>query len=108
MTVIHNLIFSSRRPWRSALIATTGLCLFAVVATMLWNSGYPEWAFVSAFMAIWILIALIWSNDDHNEESGLILARIVDHNFEALYERVQELELALGDAEQLVDQAGRK
>ena len=85
----------TRRPWRNGLIATTGLSLFTVIATLLWRSGHAEWAFVLIFVAIWLLISVIWSNDDFNEESGTILAHIVDRNFSQMHERLEHLEQEL-------------
>ena len=86
-----------KQPWRDSLIATTGLSVFTVAASMLWNSGHPEWAFALAFLAVWMLVAISWSNIDFTEESGSILARIVDHNFTHLHERIEELEQELAE-----------
>jgi hypothetical protein len=88
-------IFNTRHPWRNGLIATTGLSLFAVMASLLWSAGHPEWAFVLLFVAVWLLTSLFWSNDEFNEESGSILARIVDHNFSQMHERLEQLEQEL-------------
>ena len=85
-------VFNRKRPWRDALIATTGLSVFILASTMLWSSGRPEWAFALAFVAIWLLISISWSNIDFTEESGSILARIVDHNFQQMHERIEQLE----------------
>jgi hypothetical protein len=85
-------VFNRKQPWRDALIATTGLSVFILASTMLWNSGHPEWAFALAFVAIWLLISISWSNIDFTEESGSILARIVDHNFHQMNERIEQLE----------------
>lgn len=87
------------RPWKNGLLAATCLCLLAVFASSLWHAGYPQWAIIVGFVSLWVLIALIWSNDDHNEESGLILAHIMDENFEQLHERVSALEDKLGKPE---------
>jgi len=87
--------FNRKQPWRDALIATTGLSIFILAATMLWSSGHPEWAFALAFVAIWLLISISWSNIDFTEESGSILARIVDHNFQQMHERMEQLETEL-------------
>lgn len=84
-----------KQPWRDALIATTGLSVFTVACTLLWNSGHPEWAFALAFVAVWALIFISWSNIDFTEESGSILARIVDQNFEQMNERIAQLEQEL-------------
>ena len=85
-------IFERKQPWRDALIATTGLSVFILASTMLWSSGHPEWAFALAFVAIWLLISISWSNIDFTEESGSILARIVDHNFHQMNDRIEQLE----------------
>ena len=88
-------IFKRKQPWRNALLATTMLSLFLVLSSLLWSSGYQEWAFLLAFAAIWVLISLSWSNVDFTEESSSILARIVDHNFEEMHVRIEELEQEL-------------
>ena len=85
-------VFNRKQPWRDALIATTGLSVFILASTLLWNSGHPEWAFALAFFAIWLLISISWSNIDFTEESGSILARIMDHNFHQMNERIEQLE----------------
>ena len=87
--------FKRKQPWRDALIATTGLSVFILASSLLWKSGYQEWAFVLAFVAIWLLISISWSNIDFTEESGSILARIVDHNFDQMHERMEQLEQEL-------------
>ena len=81
-----------RRPWRCSLIATTGLTLFLFVAARLWTVGLAEWAFVLAFLAVWILLSALWSNDEFIEESNQVLAEIVDHNFDNIAERIKKLE----------------
>ena len=90
--------FKRKQPWRDALIATTGLSVFILASSLLWKSGYQEWAFVLAFVAIWLLISISWSNIDFTEESGSILAGIVDHNFHQLHERIEQLEQELASA----------
>jgi len=85
-------VFNRKQPWRDALIETTGLSVFILASTMLWSSGHPEWAFALAFVAIWLLLSISWSNIDFTEESGSILARIVDHNFHQMNERIEQLE----------------
>ena len=85
-------VFNRKQPWRDALIATTGLSVFILASTLLWNSGHPEWAFALAFVAVWLLISISWSNIDFTEESGSILAGIVDHNFHQMNERIEQLE----------------
>lgn len=56
-----NELFKKERPWRNALIATTGLSIFFMVATLLWTSGNPEWAFLLGFLAI--LTAVVHSKE---------------------------------------------
>lgn len=88
-------LLNTSYPWRNGLIATTGLSLFAVLASLSWSAGHAEWAFVLVFVAIWLLISVFWSNDEFNEESGSILARIVDQNFSQMHERLEQLEQEL-------------
>ncbi len=88
-------LLNTRHPWRNGLIVTTVLSLFTVLASILWDAGHAEWAFVLAFLTIWLLTSLFWSNDEFNEESGSILARIVDHNFDQMHERMEQLEQEL-------------
>jgi hypothetical protein len=91
------MVFKRKQPWRDALIATTGLSLFVLAATLLWQTGYRQWAFVSIFVAVWMLLSISWSNLDFTEKSGTLLAEITDHNFQVLYERVEKLEKTLED-----------
>ena len=81
-----------RHPWRDALIATTGLSVFVLAATMLWNSGHQEWAFALSFVSVWVLISISWSNVEFTEETGVLLARIMDQNFDEMHNRVRQLE----------------
>ena len=85
-------IFKRKQPWRDALIVTTGFSVFILASSVLWNSGHQEWAFALAFFATWLLISISWSIVDFTEESGSILARIVDHNFHQMSERIEQLE----------------
>lgn len=85
-------IYKRKQPWRDALIATTGLSVFILAATLLWNSGYPEWAFALSFLSVWVLISISWSNIDFTEQSGTILARIMDKNFLQMHDRIEQLE----------------
>jgi hypothetical protein len=84
--------YQANRPWRNALVATTALSVIFAVSSVLWNSGHPEWAFLLFFLAIWTLISVSWSNIRFAEESGSILAGIVDRNFVHLYAKVERLE----------------
>ena len=81
--------------WKSGLLATSSMAAAVFAAKLLWLQGYPEWAFLLAFTAVWVLISVSWSNIDYAEESGCILARIVDHNFDHVYERLEQLEREL-------------
>lgn len=83
-------------PWQSALLATCGLSAIFVATNALWQAGYPQWGFLLAFCAVWALISISWSNVDYTEESGLILADIVDHNLKHLHDRIHELEHEIG------------
>lgn len=89
---MKNWKFSKTAPWQSALLATCGLSAMFVATSILWQSGYPQWGFLLAFAAVWAVISISWSNIDYTEESGSILAGIVDHNFRQLHERIEELE----------------
>ncbi|MBT8051715.1 MAG: hypothetical protein HKO85_10645 [Xanthomonadales bacterium] len=83
------------RAWRESLLATAGLAAAIFAATLLWQFGHPQWAFALSFAAAWALIAAVLSSVQFTEQSGLILAHIVDSNFEDLHERVVALEAAL-------------
>jgi hypothetical protein len=84
-----------KRSWRNALIATTSLSGLAILADLLWTAGRPEWAFAVAFLGVWTLISVSWSNVDFNEESSLMMAEIVDSNFCDLHKRLEGLEQEL-------------
>jgi hypothetical protein len=98
-------IFKQKQPWRDALIATTGLSVFVLAATLLWKSRYPEWAFALSFVSIWVLISISWSYIDFTEQSGSILAGIMDHNFDKMHSRVEQLEAELFALRQNPDSA---
>lgn len=95
-------MYKRKQPWRDALIATTGLSVFILAATLLWGSGYPEWAFALSFLSIWVLISISWSNIDFTEQSGTILARIMDKNFRQVHDRIEQLEKELSRVKGLV------
>lgn len=95
-----NMDLISKLPWRNGLIATTGLSLFAFFASILWSAGHADWAFVVVFIGLWLLISLVWSSDHFNEESSTVLAGIMDHNFEQMHERIEQLEKVLEMSEQ--------
>ncbi|MEE4216981.1 MAG: hypothetical protein V2I48_05180 [Xanthomonadales bacterium] len=82
-------------PWQNGLLATSALAAVFFSSTLLWQQGHPEWAFLLAFSATWTLISISWSNVDYTEQSGSILARIVDHNFNQVHERLEQLEREL-------------
>ena len=96
------------RPWRNALMATTGLAVFFILASSLWQSGYPEWAFLLFFLAVWVLISISWSNIDFTEQSGTILARIVDKNFLQMHSRIEQLEEEIFQLKGLLPAAERE
>ena len=84
-------------PWQSALLATTWLAVFFVFSSILWRSGHAEWAFLLCFLAVWVLLSVSWSNVSYAEETGSILASIVDRNFEDVYEKIDHLEHELAE-----------
>jgi hypothetical protein len=79
-------------PWQRSLLATCALSAAFVAASLLWQSGSAHWAFVVAFATVWVTLSLTWSDVDYTEKSGVMLAQIVDHNFDRLHGRMQELE----------------
>ena len=79
-------------PWQRSLLATCALSAAFVAASLLWQSGNTHWAFVVAFTTVWVTLSLTWSDVDYTEESGVMLAQIVDHNFDRVHGRMQELE----------------
>jgi hypothetical protein len=95
--LIELRIFKRKQPWRDALIATTGLSVFLMAASMLWSSGHQEWAFVVMFTAVWTLLSISWSNIDFTEKSGAILANVMDHNFNRIHEQIEQLEKDLAE-----------
>lgn len=82
-------------PWQSGLLATSALAAALFASSLLWQQGLPEWAFLLAFAAVWALLSIAWANADYTEQSGTILARIVDHNFDRMHERLEYLESEL-------------
>jgi hypothetical protein len=84
-----------RNSWRIGLIIATGLNALAFASSLLWQAGQAEWGFALLFGTSWVLISLLLSNDDFNEESDAILARILDENVEHLRGRIEHLEQAL-------------
>ena len=78
--------------WQSSLLATSGLAAALFAASQLWQQGLAEWGFLLGFAAVWALVALSWSSVAFTERSGILLARIMDRNFEQMHERIVELE----------------
>lgn len=95
-------VYKRKQPWRDALIATTGLSVFVLAATLLWGAGYPEWAFALTFLGVWALVSISWSNIDFTEQSGAVLARIVDKNFLQMHDRIDRIEEKLSRLENLL------
>lgn len=81
--------------WQRSLLATSGLAAAFFAASQLWQQGLAEWGFLLGFAAVWALVALSWSSVAFTERSGVLLARIMDRNFEQMHERVVELEQEL-------------
>ena len=81
--------------WQNSLLATSGLAAALFAASLLWQQGLAEWGFLLGFAAVWTLVALSWSNTAFTERSGVLLAHIMDRNFEQMHERVVELEQEL-------------
>jgi hypothetical protein len=82
-------------PWQRSLLATSALSAAFVGASLLWQGGHPEWAFLLAFATVWVTLSISWSDLHFTEQSGVMLAQIVDHNFEHLHDRLAELEREL-------------
>jgi len=92
-----------QHPWRSGLIVATMLSVLFFLASLLWQAGYAQWGFVLLFGALWLFAGLFLANDEFNEESGLILAGVVDENVDHLLERIHNLENALSGLNQSPD-----
>lgn len=86
---------TTRHPWRTGLVISTLLTALFFCASMMWQAGYAQWAFALAFVALWALVSLLLVNDEFNENSGLLLAGIIDENVDHLLERIQQLEQKL-------------
>ena len=84
-----------KHPWRSGLIISTMLSSLVFCATLLWQAGYAQWAFLLLFVAMWLMISLFLINEEFNEESGLILASVLDDNVDQLLDRIHHLEQKL-------------
>ena len=81
--------------WQSGLLAASALAAAFFAASLLWQQGHPQWAFVLAFAAVWVLISISWASIDFSEKSATVLAKIVDHNFDEMHERLEYLESEL-------------
>jgi len=81
--------------WQSGLLATSALAATFVASSHLWQQGQPQWGVLLAFAAVWVLISISWSSIDYSDRSGVILARIVDHNVSQLHDRMDQLEQEL-------------
>ena len=47
--------------WQSGLLASSALAATLFAASLLWQQGQPQWAFLLAFAAVWILISISWA-----------------------------------------------
>jgi hypothetical protein len=59
---------------------------------LFWQAGYPQWAFLVLFAVLWLFAGVCLANDRFNEESGLILARVLDENMDQVQERIHRLQ----------------
>jgi hypothetical protein len=84
-----------QNPWQAGLITATALSLVTFCAALLNQTGYAEWAFLLMFAAIWCLVSLFWANDSFNEESGFLLAGVMDENMSYVHQRLGQLESEL-------------
>ena len=88
--------FRIKHPWRSGLLVATGISGLVFLATLLWQTGHAQWAFLLLFASLWVLTSLFLANDEFIEESGLILARLLDEQVSHLLDRIHHLESRLG------------
>ncbi len=84
-----------KNPWRDSLMIATGLSALVFTSSQLWQAGLAEWSFALLFATAWSLISLFLANDGFNEESGVILAHLLDDNVDHLHERIHRLEQEL-------------
>ena len=89
--------FRIKHPWRSGLLVATGISSLVFLATLLWQTGHAQWAFLLLFFSLWVLTSLFLANDEFIEESGLILARLLDENVSHLRGRIHQLEARLAE-----------
>jgi len=88
--------FNIQNPWQAGLVTATALSLTTFCAALLDQAGHTEWAFLLLFAATWCLVSLFWANDGFNEESGILLAGMLDENMAYVHERINKLESELG------------
>jgi len=88
--------FNTQNSWQAGLIAATALSLMTFCAALLDQAGHTEWAFLLLFAVTWCLVSLFWANDVFNEESGILLAGVLDENMAYVHERLNRLESELG------------
>jgi len=79
-------------PWKRSLLTTSALSAAFFAGSLLWQAGHPEWAFLLAFLVVWVTLSLFWGDLRFTEDSGLLLAQVVDYNFSGLTERLDDLE----------------
>jgi hypothetical protein len=84
--------FWIKHPWSGGLLWSTLLSGLAVAGSMLWHAGFLQWAFMLFFATLWVFLTVCLANDRFNEQSGLILARLLDENVGHLLDRIRELE----------------
>ena len=101
-------LFKRKKPWLNSLFTTTILAILFFYSSQLWADGYPEWGFLVSFLGLWLLMSVFWSNAHYNEQSGVILADIVDHNFRKVSDRIDQLERQLEDMEDRAVAADQK
>ena len=82
-------------PWQRALLVTSALSAAFFAAAWVWQAGHPQWAFLIAFLAVWVTLSLVWSEVQFTEDSGVLLAEIVDRNIDGLHDRLGEVERIL-------------
>lgn len=74
------------------MLWSTLVSLMAVTGSQLWQAGYQQWAFLLFFATLWVFFTVCLANDRFNEQSGVILARVIDENVDDLLERIRQLE----------------
>ncbi|MGH8034565.1 MAG: hypothetical protein ACREO9_05015 [Lysobacterales bacterium] len=92
--------FWIKHPWSGSLLWSTVLSALVFAGSMVWHAGFPQWAFLLFFGALWVFLTLCLANDRFNEQSGLILARVLDENVDHLLDRIGQLERTLAGMNQ--------